>query len=151
MLWQSNRRRIRCYNRLEWPPKIMGFIHSRNVCQKEVITFNRIWENWTEEEDGLIIREENMGATKDQALTIQRRSLKQWGIWRTQFLKNLLSMLRIWVRNDVMMNKEDDEVERRILPTKQIKISVHLSFHDIVLLCICLYSVDVLCMIECLH
>ena len=52
-----------------------------------------------------------------------------------------------------MMNEEDDEVEgsRRSVPTKQIKISIQLSFHDIVLLCICLYSVDVLCMIECLH
>ena len=40
---------------LEWPPKIMGFIHSRNVCQKEVITFNRLWE---EEEARFIRREE---------------------------------------------------------------------------------------------
>ena len=53
----------------------MGFIHSSNVCQKEVITFSRLWEE--EEEAQLIIREEKMGATKDQALTIQRRSLKQ--------------------------------------------------------------------------
>ena len=29
---------------LEWPPRIMGFIHLRNVRQKEVITFSRIWE-----------------------------------------------------------------------------------------------------------
>ena len=52
-----------------------------------------------------------------------------------------------------MMNEEDDEAEvsRRSLPTKQIKISIQLSFHDVVLLCICLYSVDVLCMIECFH
>ena len=51
-----------------------------------------------------------------------------------------------------MMNEEDDEAEgSRSLPTKQIKISIELSFHDIVLLCICLYSVYVLCMIECLH
>ena len=52
-----------------------------------------------------------------------------------------------------MMNEEDDEAEgsRRSIPTKQIKISIQLSFHDIVLLCICLYSVDVLCMIERLH
>ena len=58
-----------------------------------------------------------------------------------------------WIRNDVVINKEDDEVEgsRRSPPTKQIKISFQLSFHDIVLSCICLYSVDVLCMIECLH
>ena len=24
---------------LEWPPRIMGFIHAKNVCQKEVIAF----------------------------------------------------------------------------------------------------------------
>ena len=59
--------------------------------------------------------------------------------------------MSIWIRNDVVMNEEDDEVERRSLPTKQIKISIQLSFHDIVLLYICLYLVDVLCMIECLH
>ena len=51
----------------------------------------------------------------------------------------------IWIRNGVVMNEEDDESEdsRRSLPTKQIKISFQLSFHVIVLLCICLYSVDV--------
>ena len=59
---------------LEWPPRIMGFIHARNACQKEVITFSRLWE---EEEARLIRREENMGAIEDQALTIQRRSLKR--------------------------------------------------------------------------
>ena len=46
-------------------------VHSRNVCQKEVITFSRLWE---EEEARLIIREEKMGATKYQELMIQRRS-----------------------------------------------------------------------------
>ena len=52
-----------------------------------------------------------------------------------------------------MMNEEDDEAKgsRRSLPTKQINITIQLSFYDIDLLCICLYSVDVLCMIECLH
>ena len=81
-----------------------------------------------------------MGATKDQALTIQRRSLKRWGIWRT--LEEPFIHLSIWIRNDDIMNEEYDEVEgsRRSLPTKQIKISIQLSFHDIVLLCICLYS-----------
>ena len=49
----------------------MGFIHSRNACQKEVITFSKIWEECTQEEAQLIIREEKMGATEDQALTIQ--------------------------------------------------------------------------------
>ena len=36
------------------------------------------------------------------------------------------------------MNEEDDEAERISLPMKQIKISIQLSSHDIVLLCICL-------------
>ena len=66
-------------------------------------------------------------------------------------MNNLLSILSIWIKNGVVMNKEDDEAERSSLPTKQIKISIQLSFHDIFLLCICLYSVDVLCMVECLH
>ena len=59
----------------------------------------------------------------------------------------------IWIKNDAVVNEEDHEAEgsRRSLPTKQIKISVQLSFHDIVWLCICLYSVGVLCMFEYLH
>ena len=58
--------------------------------------------------------------------------------------------LSIWIRNDAIMYEEDDEVEgsRRSLPTKQINISIQLSFHDIILLCICLYSVDVLCIMH---
>ena len=58
--------------------------------------------------------------------------------------------LSIWIRNDDVMNEEDDEAEGsgRSLPTKRIKISIQFSFHDIILLCICLYLVDVLCMIE---
>ena len=49
-------------------------------------------------------------------------------------LEEPLIHLRIWIRNDVVMNEEDDEAEgsRRILPTKQIKISIQLSFHDII-------------------
>ena len=52
--------------------------------------------------------------------------------------------LRIWIRNDAIINEEDDKAEgsRRSLPMKQIKISIQLLFHDIVLLCVCLYSVD---------
>ena len=67
-----------------------------------------------------------MGETEDQALTIQRWPLKRRGIWRGKFLKKLLSILSIWIRNDVVMNEEDDEAERS-LPTKQIKISIQLS------------------------
>ena len=52
--------------------------------------------------------------------------------------------LSICLRNDAIMNEEDDEAESRSLPMKQIKISIQLSFLDIVLLCNCLYSFDVL-------
>ena len=50
-----------------------------------------------------------------------------------------------WIRNDVVINEQDDEAKgsRRSLPTKQIKISIQLSFHDIVWLYIFLYLVDV--------
>ena len=42
--------------------------------------------------------------------------------------------LIIWIRNDAIMNEEDDEGEgsRRSLTMKQIKISIQLSFHDMV-------------------
>ena len=68
-------------------------------------------------------------------------------------LEEIIIHPSIWIRNDAIMNEEDDEDEgsRSSLPMKQIKISIQLSFHDIVLLCICLYSVDVLCMIGYLH
>ena len=51
-------------------------------------------------------------------------------------LEEPLIHLSIWIRNDAIMNEEDDEAEgsRRSIPTKQIKISIQLSFHDIVLL-----------------
>ena len=68
-------------------------------------------------------------------------------------LEEPLIHLSMWIRNNVVMNEEYDENEgsRRSLPMKQINISIQLWFHDIVLLWICLYSVNVLCTIECLH
>ena len=49
-------------------------------------------------------------------------------------LEEPLIHLSIWIRNDAIVNEEDDEIEgsRRIIPTKQINISIQLSFHDIV-------------------
>ena len=40
----------------------------------------------------------------------------------------------IWIRNYAIMNEEDDEDKgaKRILPMKQINISIKLSFHDII-------------------
>ena len=48
-------------------------------------------------------------------------------------LEEPLIHLSIWMRNNAIMNEEYDEAEgsRRNLPTKQIKISIQLSFHDI--------------------
>ena len=68
---------------------------------------------------------------------------------KDSILEEPLIHLSIWIRNDDDMNEEYDEAEgsRRSLPTKQIEISIQLSFHDIVLLCICLFSVDVFYMI----
>ena len=53
---------------------------------------------------------------------------------KNSILEEPLIHIRIWIRNDVVMNEEDDEAKgsRRSLPTKQIKISIQLSFHDIV-------------------
>ena len=55
---------------------------------------------------------------------------------KDSILEEPLIHLSIWMRNNDVMNEENDEVEgsRRSLPTKQIKISIQLSFHDIVLL-----------------
>ena len=49
-------------------------------------------------------------------------------------LEEPLIHLSIWMRNNAIMNEEDDEAEgsRRSLPSKQIKIGIQLSFHDIV-------------------
>ena len=48
-------------------------------------------------------------------------------------LEEPLIHLSILIRNGVVMNEEDDEAEgSRSLPTKQIKISIQLSFDDIV-------------------
>ena len=44
-------------------------------------------------------------------------------------LEEPLIHLSIWIRNDAIMNEEDDETKgsRRSLPMKQIKISIQLS------------------------
>ena len=73
-----------------------------------------------------------MGETEDQALTIQRRSLKAMRNMKNSTLEETLIHLSIWIRNDAIMNEEDveDKGSRRSLPTKQINISIQLSFHD---------------------
>ena len=53
---------------------------------------------------------------------------------KNSILEEPLIHLSIWIINGVVMNEEEDEAERRSLTMKQIKISIQLSFHDIVLL-----------------
>ena len=50
-------------------------------------------------------------------------------------LEEPLIHLSICIRNDAIMNKEDDEAEgsRRSLPTKQMKISIQFTFHYFVM------------------
>ena len=51
---------------------------------------------------------------------------------KDSILEEPIIHLSIWIRNNVVMNEEDEaEGSRRILPTKQIKMSIQLSFHDI--------------------
>ena len=79
-----------------------------------------------------------------------RKQLKNVKIQNAETIQSYFTRVsqikeQLVVVEEEVMNEEDDEAEcsRRSLPTKQIKISIQLSFHDIILLCICLYSVDV--------
>ena len=83
----------------------MRLIHARNVFQKEVITFSRLWE----EEEARLIREEKMGATEDQRSHHPKKIPQAMRNTKESTLKEPLIQLRIWIRNDVVMNKEVDE------------------------------------------
>ena len=75
----------------------MGFIHSMNVCQKEVIAFNRLWEEFTQEEARLIIRE-----TKDKDLKKIPQLMRNM---KESILEEPLINLSISIRNDTLLNK----------------------------------------------
>ena len=100
--------------------RIIEFIHSRNVCQKEVITFNRLWE---EEESRLIRREEEGGSNWRSSSHHSKKIPQAMTNVKNSILEEHLIHLIIWIRNDDVINEEDDEVEgsRRSLPTKRIK------------------------------
>ena len=121
--WSGKRRSEECRSgdsHLERPPRIMGFIHARNVCQKEVFD-----DMTNQSKKNKILLEPPWMASQDHGIhsfkecvpegsdyfqqTLERRRssthnkrreywsnwryLKRWGIRRTQLLKNLLSML----------------------------------------------------------
>ena len=118
----------------------MGFIHSRNVFQKEVITFKNILGRAHTRRCSTHSKRKEDGKIK---LSLSKEIPQAMRNMMNSNIEEPLIHISIWIRNYAIMNEEDDEVEgsRRIPPTKQIKISIQLSFHDIVLLCICLYSV----------
>ena len=62
---------------------------------------------------------------------------------KSSILEEPLIHLSIWIRNGVVMNEEYDEAERRSLPMKQVKISIQLSFHDIV--CYAFIYIQLMC------
>ena len=63
-----------------------------------------------------------MGAAEDQALTKTPQAMRNI---KDSILEEPLIHLSIWIRNDAIMNEEDDEDEgsRGSLPMKQIKIN----------------------------
>ena len=126
-------------------------IHSFEECVPEGSDYlQHTLEECTQEEAWLIIREEKMGAAEDQALTIQRRSLKAMRNTKDSTLEETLIHLRILIRNDEWRRwwrwrlKKESTHE-----TNKDKYSIVISWYF--LLWICLYSFNVLCMIECLH
>ena len=123
----------------------MGFLHSRNVCQKKVITFIRLWEKCTQEEARLIIRERQDGSNWRSSSHNPKKIPQAMRNMKESTLEEPLIHISIWIRNDVVMNEEDDEAEgsRRILPIKQIKMSIQFSFHDIV--CYAFVYIQLMC------
>ena len=103
-----------------------------------MITFSRIWEEHTQEEARLVIGEKKMGRSSSHHPKKIPQAMRNM---KNSSLKEPIIHLIIWIRNDVIMNEEDDEAKgsRRSLPTKQIKISIQLTFHDIVFCCAFIY------------
>ena len=133
MLWRSNQRRRRdCYNLLEWPPKIMGFIHSRNVFQKEVDYLQQTPERVHTRRSSTHNKRREDGSSWISGSHDSKKISQAMRNMKESTHEETLIHPSIWMRND------EDEGSRRSLPTKQIKISIQLSFHDIVWLCICL-------------
>ena len=94
---------------------------------KEVITFRRLWKECTQEESRLIIREREDGSNRRSSAHDSKKIPQAMRNMKISTLEEILIHLIIWIRNDAIMNEEDDEVEgSRSLPMKQIKISIQL-------------------------
>ena len=116
---------------LEWPPRIMDSFMRGSVPEgsdyfQQTLGRRRSLNHKKRREDGSNWRSRYHHPNKiPQAMRNMKNST----------LEELLIHLSFWIRNDAIMNEEDDETKgsRRSLPTKQIKISIQLSFHDIVM------------------
>ena len=67
-----------------------------------MIIFNRLWDECTQEEARLIIREEKTGATEDQAPTKIPQAMMNM---KDSILEELPIHANIWIRNDDVMNE----------------------------------------------
>ena len=122
-----------------WTPWMASQDHGIHSCEECVL-------------EGSDYFQQTLG-NEDQALTLHSKKRREDGSnWRSRSrhpkkipqamrnmknstLEELLILLIIGIRNNATMNEEDDEAEdsRRSLPTQKIKISIQLSFHDIIL------------------
>ena len=109
-----------------WDSFIQGMCAGRKGLLSEIF-----WEEHIQEHAQLIVREKKMGISSSHHPKKIPQAMRNM---MNSTLEEPLIHLNIWIRNDAIMNEEDDEAEgsRRSLPTKQIKISIQLSFHDIV-------------------
>ena len=143
----------------------MGFIHSRNMCQKEVDyhqqTLGRVHTRWILAhnkiiKDGRNWRSSSQDSKKKEKIPQVMRNmysnLEGFNSWRTSYPSQHLDKKwcscewrRWWKRRlkDIRIKKGYTH------QTNKDKCSIFISWYCLV--CICLYSVDVLCMFVCLH
>ena len=89
-------------------------------------------EEHTQEDAQLIVREKKMGRSSSHHPKEIPQAMRNM---KNSTLEEPLIHPNISIRNDAIMNEEDDKAEgsRRSLPTKQIKISIQLSFRCFVM------------------
>ena len=104
----------------------------RGMCARRKWLLSKRLREWhTQEDDQLVVREKKMGRSSSYHSNKIPQAMRNM---KNSTLEEPLIHISIWIRNNAIMNEKDDEAEgsRRSLPMKQIKISIQLSFHDIV-------------------
>ena len=54
----------------------MGLIHSRIFSRRKLVTFSRLWDEFSQEEYRIVAREENMGS-EDQDITVHSKKRRR--------------------------------------------------------------------------